>query len=404
MRRGVPSFRRRNRFPQARRALLRQFGFPDRRTGKRNISPSWRVSSSRGKCRFVSEDASSLRDNEDFSRALVTGATGLIGLAVVKKLVADGVHVNALVRNGARFEELLGSLDRSVVRVIEGDLGNQAPVDKAVEGVEVVFHSAAKVHALPRNRQEETEFYRVNVAGTENLLRSCQKRTLRGSIFFSTIAVYGRETAGPIRETTPCYPEGAYAKSKYEAEERIRRFFEQSDVKATILRLSLVFGEGERGNFLRTVRGIEGGRFVFVGSGECLKSMTYVENVVEAALLACRSPSGYFEVFNVADPSAYPLQLVVETVARHLGVPVPIYHLPASLMRACGSLLETAGRVLRFHSPLTAADVLRLTTDTICDISKIRDTIGFQPQIGLEEGIARTIRWYREEQTMQRED
>lgn len=331
-----------------------------------------------------------------FRTALVTGATGCIGRCLVRKLLASGCYVNVLVRDSSRLHKGLGELSNDSINVVKGDLHDSAALTKAVDEVEVVFHAAGKAHMVPQNRPDKEEFYRVNVEGTRNLLQACRNQNLSAFIYFSTIAVYGRRASTPLTEVTPCRPEGDYAWSKYLAEKTILQHFEGGRRAPTILRLGTVYGEGDRGNFLRMLKGIESGRFIFVGSGETQKSMTYVENVADATIRAAATRVAQGEIYLVADPSPYALRLVVETVARHLNVPVPRWHLPAPLLLGAGcvlAVLQTAG----FSVPFTARDVQTLMTDVVCDVSKIHASLGFQPRVGLEEGVARTVRWYRKE-------
>ena len=311
--------------------------------------------------------------------------------------MADGWEVNALYRGKPPRQSSPDAVSLQAIRAIHGDIEDSACLDRATEGIDVVFHAAAKVHSVPRTRQEEKEFYRINVDGTEKLLRACQRQPLRAFIFFSTIAVYGPDTEIPMQETTPCRPEGAYAVSKFQAEERVLSSGKRG-MPASVLRLGLVYGEAERGNFLRMVRSIDRGRFLFVGSLGCKKSMTYVENVIDAALLAAENPLARGEIFNLADPSPYPLKLVVETVAKELGVSLSQLRIPPSVLYLCGGLLEFFGGALHFHPPFTPRDVKKLTSDTICDVTRIESTLGFKSRIGLEEGVRRTVHWYRGQQ------
>jgi len=339
----------------------------------------------------------------EFRRALVTGAGGCIGQCLVKRLVAEGCGVNALDLDPAGLQRLAGSVPEGTLQAFQGDLNDAQILGQATEGVDAVFHAGAKVHSVPRNAAEEAEFFQINVAGTENLLRACQNRPLRALIFFSTIAVYGPGDGSPFRETTPVHPDNAYAKSKFEAELRVREFSRPDGMRPTIFRMSLVYGEGDRGNFNRMLRGVESGRFVILGNGETKKSMLYVGDVVEAALLAARSRAAWGETFVLADPSPYPIRHVVEILARHLGVRPPWVRLPVTLARFGGRMLDFLGRGLRIRPPFTRADVDKLLTDTVCDVSKIQTILGYQPRFGLEEGIARTAQWYRAEQAGLRE-
>lgn len=338
-----------------------------------------------------------------FERALVTGAAGCIGRGVVKRLVSEGCQVNALDMDEAGLRKLASELPPGAVVSFQGNLEDTEVVGRASEGVGAVFHAAAKVHFIPRNAQEEAEFFRVNVAGTENLLKLSAGPDLRAFVFFSTIAVYGAGDGTPLSEATPPHPENAYAKSKLEAEERVRASFESRTMKPTIFRMSLVYGEGERGNFSRMMRSMDRGRFVMVGNGMTLKSMIYVEDVVSAALVASHRAEGQGETFVLSDPEPYPLRQIAGVLAKHLGRRPPRIRLPVSVLRASGATLDALGRLMGFKPPFTGLDVEKLLTDTICDVSKLQRVLGFQPGYGLEEGVRRTVKWFREEYSRTKE-
>jgi len=333
-----------------------------------------------------------------FERALVTGAAGCIGRSMVKRLVSEGCQVNALDLDEAGLRKLVSENPPETIAAFRGSLEDADVLKRASERVGAVFHAAAKVHVVPRNAREEEEFSRLNVVGTENLLRYCAGPDLRAFVFFSTIAVYGSGDGAPFNETTPPHPENAYAKSKLEAEERVRTFFASHPTKPTIFRMSLVYGEGERGNFSRMMRSIDRGRFVMVGDGTTRKSMIYVGDVVNAAWLASTQAAGQGETFVLSDPEPYALRQIAQVLAKHLGRRPPWIRVPVPVLRAGGAVLEVLGRTGGFKPPFTRLDVDKLLTDTCCDISKVQRLLGFHPLFGLEEGVRRTVEWFREEQ------
>ena len=338
------------------------------------------------------------RDPVRFTRVLVTGASGCIGRCLVKRLAAAGCQVNALDLDEAGLQKLASENPPGTVVAFQGSLEDSRIVAQAGARVEAVFHAAAKVHAIPRNAQEEAEFFRINVAGTENLLTHSAGTDLRAFVFFSTIAVYGAGDGKPLNEATPLHPDNAYAKSKLQAEQRVREFFASRAIKPTIFRMSLVYGEGERGNFSRMMRSVDRGRFVMVGNGMTRKSMIYVEDVVSAALLAASNAAGQGETFVLSDPEPYALKDIVGVLAKHLGRRPPCIRLPVSVLRAGGTALGVLGRALGFKPMFTRPDVDKLLTDTVCDVAKIQRVLGFQSQYGLHEGARRTVKWFRQEQ------
>ena len=326
-------------------------------------------------------------------RVLVTGASGCIGSALVRRLARAGTPVTVLVRSAQGLQQVLGAAAERV-RVVEGDLRDKSTLAEAVRGIEVVLHAAARVHYVPRSRSAEQEFWEVNLAATEALLNACENLPeFRSFVFFSTVGVYGTP-AGTVTETSPCSPETVYAQTKHEGETRVLAFRSASGAQAVVLRVSMVYGEGDRGNLQRMISSIERGRFLHIGGGLTRKSATYVENVVDAALLAASHPGAQGEVLLVSDPEPYTLREIANVIARHLGVRPPRLSLPALPMIAAGHCFGLMRKLTRISPPFTARDVRTLTTDLVCDTSKIQK-LGFRAGVLLEEGIALTVRAHR---------
>ena len=326
-----------------------------------------------------------------------------MGRALVRQLVRHGWTVNALDMNPAALQPLQSSGPPDSVRLFQGSLADSQVLRDAAKGVEAVFHAAAKVHSIPRSPQEEAEFFEVNVQGTDNLLRACATPALGAFVFFSTIAVYGTGEGQPLSEESPLKPENAYAHSKVEAEQRVREFRFPGGARPTVFRMSLVYGEGEGGNFSRMIRAIDAGRFVFIGDGSTRKSMIYVGDVARSALLAAESPQAQGETFVLSDPEPYTVREVSGTIARHLGVRAPRWRVPPSLLRVGGRVLRAAGATLGFRPIFTDEDVGKLMTDSICETSGIRAKLGFEPHFAMDEGVRRTVEWYRHEQGRRKE-
>jgi nucleoside-diphosphate-sugar epimerase len=308
-----------------------------------------------------------------------------------------GTAVTVLVRDRSRLEEALGPA-ADHVRLVVGDLNDAAALASAVEGAEIVFHAAARVHSLPRSHEEEQEFWEVNVAGTEALLAaSARVASLKSFIFFSTVAVYG-PAAGPLTESTPCAPETAYGRSKLKAENKVLAFGSSNGAHGVVLRLSMVYGEGDRGNLQRMIAAIERGKYVHIGGGRARKSATYVANVVDAAVLAASAAPAQGQVLLVSDPQPYCLREIANTIAHELGTSAPYVSLPVWIMMLAGRSFGLVQRLTGIRAPFTAREVRTLTTDVVCDTAKLQ-TLGFTARVRLEEGIARTVRSYKRQRT-----
>jgi len=201
--------------------------------------------------------------------------------------------------------------------------------------------------------------------------------------------VYG-PADGALVESTPCHPDTVYGQTKLEAERRVLAFHSASGARGTVLRLSMVYGEGDRGNLQRMIRAIARGRYLHIAGGRARKSATYVGNVVDAALLAASMPAARGQVLLVSDPAPYSLRQIADTIAHELGVAPPRLSLPVWAMMLAGRAFDLLQRLAGIRPPFTTREVRTLTTDVLCDTAKIQ-TLGFHARVPLDEGIARTV-------------
>ena len=329
-------------------------------------------------------------------RALVTGATGCIGREIVRILLNQGHLVNVLVRDTRKLREVLGAYsEHNRLRVTEGDLSNIESLKNAAVGIDSVFHAAAKVHSIARTRTEEDDFFRVNTEGTKNLIHCIREQTLRRFVFLSTVAVYGKKQRGAVTEDDRSQPDTAYARSKHEAESMVKHALPRQGVRPVILRLPLVYGPGERGNFLRMVKAIDQRRFILIDGGKSRKSIVFSSDAAAAAIEAAFLETVAGETFLIADPKPYEIRQLAETISQELGKRL----FPISLSsRFAAATLDIVGRSvwgLRADLKYRSSDIMTLASDRICDVSKMKSVLGFLPAVGLKIGIKRTIEWYK---------
>ena len=322
-------------------------------------------------------------------RAFVTGATGCIGRALTRQLLDNGVNVRAIVRDIGLAQSVFGLNPN--LELILGDLSSLAALQQGVKDVDCVFHLAAKVHTKPRTQKEHNQFFEVNVAGTQRLLDACTAASVKTFVFFSTIAVFGGESS-PFNEQTPVAPITSYAKSKYEAEKLVMQWQQKAQAHAVILRLSMVFGEGDRGNFQRMVRAISKGRFVTFGRAR--KSVAYSANVVDIAI-AVTDEKVKERVLVVADPGSYTLNEIAQYVADALGRRLHKSQLPVWPLRIMGNIFSKVTILTGVKMPFEASDVIALTSNTDCDTSKLTRVLNIQPRFGIAESISRSVAWYQ---------
>lgn len=307
---------------------------------------------------------------------LVTGGAGFIGSNIVHALVARGETVRVLDNfSTGSWANLRGVRDR--VEVIEGDLRDWKVLRRALEGVRYVSHQAA-LRSVPRSVDDPLSTDAVNTHGTLQLLVAAREAgTVERVVYASSSSVYGDSPMLPKEETQTPAPISPYAVSKLAAEHYCRTFTRLYGLETVSLRYFNVFGPRQSPEskyaavvplFIRAA--LRGEPLVVHGDGEQSRDFTYIENVVQANLLACTQPGIGGEVFNIACNERHTVMEIAHIVARLVGKPVKIEH--------------TAPRV---------GDVRH----TQASIVKAERLLGYRPTVGFEEGMRRTVEWLRAE-------
>jgi nucleoside-diphosphate-sugar epimerase len=318
-------------------------------------------------------------------KVLVTGAGGFIGSRVVDQLLSDRMDVRCLVRR-TPFRTPRSSRD-----VVVGDVRDPSVAAEATKRVDTVFHFAAAVH----RRATEDEYRSINVEGTRNIARAAGANNVRHFVFASSTSVYGKGGVS-FKEESPCRPDNAYGQSKLMAEKAAADVAAETGMRLTILRLSTVYGEGEPGNVSRLIKAVAKHGPLVLGKGANRKSMTYVDNVAALCSRLARwpGPSGV-SILNVADPEPYRLDEIVAAIASALNKPRHLVRVDRRLALVGSWCLTVAARLLGRKSPLTPEQVVKITEDAVCDVTRLRQEVGFVAPILLEEGIRKTVDWYR---------
>ena len=306
-------------------------------------------------------------------KALVTGGAGFIGSNLALALLARGHDVRLLDNFSTGHRANLEPLDAEVV---EGDLRSYERVAAAVGGVEVVFHQGA-LPSVPRSIQDPLTSTAVNVEGTLNVILAARDAGVRRVVFASSSSVYGDAPGMPRRESQPLAPLAPYAVSKLAAEQYCMVANRVYGVETVALRYFNVFGERQDPlsgyaavipKFIRMM--LDGQRPTIFGDGQTSRDFTHVENVVEANLAAAVEPAAAGRVMNIAVGSSHTLNELVST-----------------LQSLVDSDLEPE------YGPPRPGDV----SESLADVSLARKLLGYEPRIGFEEGLQRTIAWIVEQ-------
>jgi len=307
---------------------------------------------------------------------LVTGGAGFIGSNIVHALVARGEAVRVLDNfSTGSWANLAEVRDR--IEVIEGDVRDSSVLQRALAGVEYVSHQAA-LRSVPRSVDDPLSTDAVNTHGTLQLLVAARAAgTVKRVVYASSSSVYGDSPALPKEEDQTPAPISPYAVSKLAGEYYCRTFTRLYGLETVSLRYFNVFGPRQSPEskyaavvplFIRAA--LRGEPLVVHGDGEQSRDFTYIDNVVQANLLACTQPNVGGEVFNVACNERHSVLEIAHTVARLVGKPIKIE-----------------------HTPPRAGDVRH----TQASIAKAQRLLGYQPGVGFEEGMRRTVAWLRQQ-------
>lgn len=321
--------------------------------------------------------------------ALVTGATGFLGGRLVRKLLGAGERVRVLVRDLARAEAL-ASLGAEVVC---GDLTDRASVLTATESCASVFHVGAL--SAPWGRREA--FLETNVDGTRNIIDGCIRGDVGRLVFVSSPSVVFDGT--PHVGSTEDAPYArrflsAYSESKKLAEEAVLAAG-QLGLGAVVLRPKAIFGPGDTALLPRIVDAARRGRLVQIGDGTNRVDLTYVDNVVDALVVARNAGHvrGVFTITNDEHPGLWPS---IRRVVEGLGLPGPRRRIPVRAAMAWARALEVVATASGREPLLTRYSVAILSTGQTYDVTRARVELGYSPAVTVEEGLERTIAAFRE--------
>ncbi|MBI3565339.1 MAG: NAD-dependent epimerase/dehydratase family protein [Elusimicrobia bacterium] len=326
-------------------------------------------------------------------RALVTGGGGFLGSAIARKLRERGDEVRVFGRGSYPELEAIG------IDTMRGDLADGDAVRAACEDRDVVFHVGAKVGLWGAYE----DYFAANVTGTKNVLRACVEEGIGKLVFTGSPSVVfdGRDVEG-WDETAP-YPErfdSHYSRTKAQAEEMV--LAANHDRLATVsLRPHLVWGPGDRHLLPRMVARARAGRLYRIGEANKPIDTLYVDDAVEAHVLAAVQLSPLSEIagnayfLSAGDPR--PVWDIVDKMLAAAGLPPTRKSVPFGLAMSAAKACEASWRLLRVDTepPLTRFLVSQLTTAHWFDISAAKRDLGWRPRVGIDEGMRRLAQWIR---------
>jgi len=306
-------------------------------------------------------------------RVLVTGASGFVGTALCRELLARGHTVRAAVRRLIPPGTVPPRLHQILVPDIAAEFDRRALVD----GVGTVVHLAAIAH---RSNQIEGELRRVNC---DAAVRLAQAAAGRRFVFLSSVKVHGEDSgSGTYAEDDALNPQDSYGRSKLEAELALNETAARNGIELVIIRPPLVYGPEVKANFLRLIGWVDSGLPLPFASVRNRRSLVYVGNLVDAIARFAEHPAARGP-FLVSDEESVSTPELVSRIARALERPARLFPAPPVLLRAAGMI---AGR---------RDEARRLTGNLAIDSFRARRLLDWRPPYTLDAGLAETARWFR---------
>lgn len=313
-------------------------------------------------------------------KILVTGANGFIGTALCEKLAAEHRTVVGAVRTVTAASDLPTGIERFAI----GEIGPHTQWERALSGIDIVIHLAARVHVLGESEPDAISAYRrVNVAGTKKMAQSAAAMGVRRFIYVSTVKVNGNGRPAAYSEHDRPMPADPYGISKYEAEQVLQEISESTDLECVVLRPPLVYGPRVKANFLQLLNMVAKGIPLPLAGVKNKRSLLSVANLIDALVLCIHHPKAAGNTYLITDGEDISTPELIRKTAAALGKPTArLFPCPLSVLHLAAKIAGKSGAVSRLLDSLAV------------DISKIRSELNWQPRFSLEEGLRETARWY----------
>lgn len=321
-------------------------------------------------------------------RVLVTGATGFIGQQLVQQLLAKNVQVRALVRDRTMINTV-------GIEVFQGDLAKPDSLQGICENIDSVFHLAGHAHAWAETDKEASQKHRaVNLEGTRAILNQAIIAGVQRLVYFSTIKA-AADSEHEVDEDFQTMPHTAYGLAKREAE----RLVLSSDLPhVCVIRPTLVYGSGVKGNLANMLKAIDRGYFLPIPEMGNRRSMVSLFDVCRAALLAAEVPAAHGQVYIVSDGLSYSSRAIYDAMREALGLPKRVWSVPYALLQVMAKTGDWLGRCLKRRFLFDSQALNKLLGNAHYSSKRIQHDLGFQAQQDLSQVLPTMVQYYRNNQ------
>ncbi len=317
----------------------------------------------------------------------ITGASGFLGSHLTERMIAEGHRVNILVREKEKAAPFEGRVNKIVV----GDIADTACAAELVDGADIVFHLVSNF----RTASGPPESYRkINVEGTEAVLNAAKSAGIKRFVHCSTIGVHGNVKSTPTNESSPFNPGDLYQETKLEAENLVRGEIGKGDMEIVIVRPCSMYGPGDM-RMLKMFKMLSKRMFLIVGPCRENFHAVYIDDIVKGFELVMNTPGIDGETFIIGGDRYLPLKDYIHVAADAVGAPMPWLKFPYWLFYSAAVVFESICVPLGIEPPLHRRRVRFYKNNRAYNIDKARKMLGYSPETSLEEGMARTVDWYR---------
>lgn len=326
-------------------------------------------------------------------KALITGATGLVGSNLAARLSREGTHtIRVLVRTESDLS-FLKTLKN--IEYVYGDIRDKGSLAGALSGIEVVFHCAAFVS----DWASRDEMYAINVTGLQNIMDAALAAGVKRFVDISSMVVLGMDTQDNLDELAPYVETGDnYNHTKIEAEKLAIRYYLEKKLPVVILRPPYIYGPRDRQLLPRVLKYLKNGQYKYIDGGNNPFSLVYVGNLVDAMVRAATAEKAVGQIYHITDGENVTRRQLIELICDILGYKKPTKSIPLGVARKVAWLLETINKIFGIKTPplLNRFRIKFMYTYLTFNISKAKRDLGYAPR-PFAVCMKETLEWYKKE-------